>query len=201
MVPVAPSTCTSISSAVKMKLTIATTVLLGLLLTPALAQYFQNQDVTREIRVNGGVQLLNINREQRVVIIEQRSEFGTWKTIWNFNTGFIATEVMPEGTCFISTMNRNLLPRFEIFPSVVQGFQGLKGQIQPTQQITFVLGQTLVPDLRIYGPAIFNMCREVTSIVATPVAELPAVYNEGACTTLNVLNLVQLNYCHANIKV
>ncbi|KAK2520025.1 hypothetical protein Q9966_013633 [Columba livia] len=203
MVPVAHSTCTSIRSAVKMKLTVVTTVLLGLLLTPALAEYFQNQQVTREIRVNGGVQILSINRESRVVIVEQRSEFGTWKTIWNFNTGFIATELMSEGICLISTMNRNLLPTFETFPTVVQGFQGLKGQIQPTRVITFVLGQRVVPDLRIYGPDIFNTCRESTTVLASPVPELQLqpIYNEGACTTLNILNLVQLNYCRTNVNI
>ncbi|KAK2520026.1 hypothetical protein Q9966_013634 [Columba livia] len=203
MVPIAHSTCTSIRSAVKMKLTVVTTVLLGLLLTPALAEYFQNQQVTREIRVNGGVQILSINRESRVVIVEQRSEFGTWKTIWNFNTGFIATELMSEGICLISTMNRNLLPTFETFPTVVQGFQGLKGQIQPTRVITFVLGQRVVPDLRIYGPDIFNTCRESTTVLASPVPELQLqpIYNEGACTTLNVLNLVQLNYCRTNVNI
>ncbi|KAK2520031.1 hypothetical protein Q9966_013639, partial [Columba livia] len=203
MVPIAHSTCTSIRSAVKMKLTVVTTVLLGLLLTPALAQYFQNQQVTREIRVNGGVQILNINRESRVVIVEQRSQFGTWKTIWNFNTGFIATELMSEGICLISPMNRNLLPTFETFPTVVQGFQGLKGQIQPTRVITFVFGQRVVPDLRIYGPDIFNTCREFTTVLASPAPELQLqpIYNEGACTTLNVLNLVQLNYCRNNVNI
>ncbi|XP_065507908.1 gastrokine-2-like [Caloenas nicobarica] len=201
MVPVAPSTCTSISSAVKMKLTIVTTVLLGLLLTPALAEFFQNQLVTREIQVNGGVQLLSINRETRVAIIEQNSQIGTWKTIWNFNTGYIATQLLSERICYISTLNTNLIPSFDVLPSVLQGFQGLKGQIQPLQQITYVLGQTVVPALEVYGPDIFNVCGAVTSVVASPVAELPAVYNAGACNALNVLNLVQLNYCHPNIKV
>ncbi|XP_065507918.1 gastrokine-2-like [Caloenas nicobarica] len=201
MVPVAPSTCTSISSAVKMKLTIVTTVLLGLLLTPALAEFFQNQLVTREIQVNGGVQLLSINRETRVAIIEQNSQIGTWKTIWNFNTGYIATQLLSERICYISTLNTNLIPSFDVFPSVLQGFQGLKGQIQPLQQITYVLGQTVVPALEVYGPDIFNVCGAVTSVVASPVAELPAVYNAGACNALNVLNLVQLNYCRPNIKV
>ncbi|XP_065507903.1 gastrokine-2-like [Caloenas nicobarica] len=201
MVPVAPSTCTSISSAVKMKLTIVTTVLLGLLLTPALAEFFQNQLVTREIQVNGGVQLLSINRETRVAIIEQNSQIGTWKTIWNFNTGYIATQLLSERICYISTLNANLIPSFDVLPSVLQGFQGLKGQIQPLQQITYVLGQTVVPALEVYGPDIFNVCGAVTSVVASPVAELPAVYNAGACNALNVLNLVQLNYCRPNIKV
>ncbi|XP_065507904.1 gastrokine-2-like [Caloenas nicobarica] len=201
MVPVAPSTCTSISSAVKMKLTIVTTVLLGLLLTPALAEFFQNQLVTREIQVNGGVQLLSINRETRVAIIEQNSQIGTWKTIWNFNTGYIATQLLSERICYISTLNTNLIPSFDVLPSVLQGFQGLKGQIQPLQQITYVLGQTVVPALEVYGPDIFNVCGAVTSVVASPVAELPAVYNAGACNALNVLNLVQLNYCRPNIKV
>ncbi|XP_065712898.2 gastrokine-1-like [Patagioenas fasciata] len=200
-VPAARSTCTSIRSAVKMKLTVVTTVLLGLLLTPALAEYFQNQQVTREIRVNGGIQFLSINPELRVVTVEQRSEFGPWKTIWNFNTGFIATELMSEGICVISQMNRNLLPTFETFPTVIQGFQGLKGQIQPTRVSTFVFGQRVVPDLRIYGPDIFNTCRESTTVVASPVPQLQPTYNEGACTTLDVLNLVQLNYCRSNVNV
>nr|XP_021147415.1 outer dense fiber protein 3 isoform X1 [Columba livia] len=76
---------------------------------------------------------------------------------------------MSEGICLISPMNRNLLPTFETFPTVVQGFQGLKGQIQPTRVITFVLGQRVVPDLRIYGPDIFNTCRESTTVLASPV--------------------------------
>ncbi|XP_075592701.1 gastrokine-1 [Balearica regulorum gibbericeps] len=189
-----------------MKFTIVTTVLLGLLLTPALADYFQNTDVSKQITVSGGYQTLTINREWRVAIIEEKSSRGSWKTIWNYDTGFIATKVLSERACFISVMNRNEMPSFDTLPTVVEertaGLQNLKGQGQPTREITFVLIKRPVRDLQSYGPDIFAMCRGLATYVAYEVhGPQYTSYNQGSCLRLDVLQLVDLNYCRGNNKI
>ncbi|KAM6040438.1 gastrokine-1-like [Chlamydotis macqueenii] len=180
-----------------MKLTIVTTVLLGLLLTPALAQYFQNTEGSQQFNVAGGYQILNINRQWRVAVIEQQSNRGTWKTIWNYNRGYVASRV-PEGVCFISIMNRNLLPAFDALPRLAEEIRGLKGEGQPAREITYVVMNTPVRDLQAYGQDIFAMCRGVTTFMAYQVNRPQFTYNEGSCVRLDVLQLVELKYCRGN---
>ncbi|XP_009571384.1 PREDICTED: gastrokine-1 [Fulmarus glacialis] len=148
-----------------MKFTIVTTVLLGLLLTPALADYFQSTDVSKQITIAGGYQILTINSEWRVATIEQKSTHGSWKTIWNYDTGVIASKVMADRACFISVMNRNEMPHFDALPRLAEESRNLKGQGQPVKEITFII-QRPVRDLRSYGSSIFTMCRGVTTYLA-----------------------------------
>ncbi|XP_059687546.1 gastrokine-1 [Gavia stellata] len=184
-----------------MKFTIVTTVLLGLLLTPALADYPQNTQVSNRVTIVSGSQILIINREWRVAIIEERSTQGSWKTIWNYDTGFIATKVPAEGACFISVMNRKEMPSFDALPRLAEETRNLKGQGQTTKEITFVLMKRLVRDLNSYGPDIFAMCRGLTTYMAYEVHGPQYIYNQGSCIRLDVLQLLDLNYCHGNNKV
>ncbi|XP_019326180.1 PREDICTED: gastrokine-1 [Aptenodytes forsteri] len=154
------STCTNISSAVKMKFTIVTTILLGLLLTPALADECseQNTEASKQITVAGGCQILTINREEHVATIEEKSTRGSWKTIWSYDTGLIASKVLPERTCFISLMNKKEMPSFDALARLAEENRwNLKGQGQPAKEITFVIKRP-VHDLRSYGSDIFAMC-------------------------------------------
>ncbi|XP_017587664.1 PREDICTED: gastrokine-1-like, partial [Corvus brachyrhynchos] len=96
-----------------MNLPILTAVLLGLVLTPALADYHQQTDISKKISIGGGYQIMTINRKWLVASIEQKTNHGSWKTIWNYDTGIIATKLMQERTCYISIMNRNEMPSFE----------------------------------------------------------------------------------------
>ncbi|KAM6235130.1 gastrokine-1 [Porphyrio hochstetteri] len=222
-VRIAQSTCTSISSAVKMKFTICqpdlqlqfcfpslfqivATVLLGLLLAPALANtVFQNNDYqlqdsnTRQITVTGGYQIVTVNRSWRVAIIEQRSTQGTWKTVWNYNNGFIATKVPSEGICFVSTMNRSAMPTLESLLTSVS--LNVKGQGVPSREITFLI-RGVVHDLQSYGSEVFAMCRGSTTYLAYEVyGPQYTSYNQGSCDRLDVLHLLELNYCRANNKI
>ncbi|KAM6395699.1 gastrokine-1 [Rhynochetos jubatus] len=180
---------------------IVTTVLLGLLLTPALAEYFQNTDVTKQITVAGGYQILTMNREWHVAIIEEKSTQGSWKTIWNYDTGFIASKVMPEGACYISVMNRREMPSFDSLPRLAEESRNLKGQGQPATEITFILIKRPIRDLQSYGPDIFAMCRGVTTYMASEVHGPQYTYNQGTCVRLDVLQHVDLNYCQGYNKV
>ncbi|XP_033926485.1 gastrokine-1, partial [Melopsittacus undulatus] len=184
---------TSVSPAVKMKLTIVTAVLLGVLLTPTLAEDFPNPE-EKHIDVEGGYQELNLNNERHVATIEQKSTRGSWKTIWNYDNGFIATKVLPEGTCYISTMKREEFPGFDRLRSLIEENRVLEGEEQPRREIPFIV-KGPVQDLNSYGPDISNMCRGLTSYMAYEVQGPQDTYNQGSCTTLNILRAVDLKYC------
>ncbi|XP_074419737.1 gastrokine-1-like isoform X2 [Larus michahellis] len=183
---------------------IVTTVLLGLLLTPALAEYFpqkggSQQIITKQFTIVGGFQILTLNREWRVATIEQRSNQGSWKTIWNYNLGYIASRVLSQGTCYISVMNRNVIPRFDTLITLAEQNMGLRGQGQPAREITFVVKGPVL-DLSSYGTDIMAMCRGLTTYLTYEVYGPQNTYNYGSCTVLDVLQLVDLKYCQANNK-
>ncbi|KAM6037151.1 gastrokine-1-like [Theristicus caerulescens] len=180
-----------------MKFTIVTTVLLGLLLTPALAVYFQDTDTNRQITVAGGYQILTINRRLDVAIIREKG--GAWTTIWNYDRGVIGTKVVEEHACYISRMNRNLLPSFDSLPRLAEENTSLKGQGQPTKEVTFVIQRT-IRDLKSYGPDIYAMCRGLRTYVTYEVDRSEYVSIQEPCFKFDVLDILGFNYCRSNTK-
>ncbi|XP_054145132.1 protein PF3D7_1417600-like [Melozone crissalis] len=149
-----------------------------------------------QVIIGGHSQIVTINRQWRVAIIEQTSISGSWKTIWNYNTGVIATKVTQQNICYISTMNRNEMPRFDNLARLAEESRNLIGGFgRPNKRITFVTNG-LVNNLYSYGADIMAMCSGVTTYMATEVHS-PQV-NLGSCITLDVLRVVELQYCSSN---
>ncbi|KAM4756469.1 gastrokine-1-like [Cyanocitta cristata] len=148
-----------------MNLPILTAVLLGLVLTPALADYSQQTGNSCHVSGSCVFQNLTLSSLTRVVVIEQRSEKFSWKTIWNYNTGIIATKLMQERTCYISIMNRNEMPSFENLDQLASQKTNQISFGRPTKQITFV-ANGLVNNLRSYGADVFSMCSGLTTYMA-----------------------------------
>ncbi|XP_054030892.1 gastrokine-1-like [Dryobates pubescens] len=121
---------------------------------------------TKKISIPGGSQTLTLNKEWRVATVEQKSNQGAWKTIWNYDTGFIASKVLPERACYISIMNRKKMPSFDALPRLAEQDNSLKGHGHPSKDITFTLIKRPIRDLKSYGPDIFSMCRGLPTYVA-----------------------------------
>ncbi|XP_071435057.1 gastrokine-1-like [Pithys albifrons albifrons] len=137
---------------------------------------------------------MNINSQTQEAIIEQKGNQLSWKTIWNYNTGVIATKVMQENTCYISTMNRTEMPSFDALIRVAAQGGNLITLGRPTRQITFVSGG-LVSNLNSYGANTIAMCSGVPTYQAY---EVHGTYNPQTCLALHVLRLVELRYCNGN---
>ncbi|XP_068891406.1 uncharacterized protein [Aphelocoma coerulescens] len=186
-----------------MNLPILTAVLLGLVLTPALADYSQKTNQNQQIIFGGESQItitgisqgVKINSQTRVAIIEQKSKNLSWKTVWNYNKGVIATKVTQQNTCYISTMNRNEIPSFDNLARLAAESRNLIGFGRPTKQITFV-ANGLVNNLNSYGATIAAMCSGLTTYMAYEVHG--SQVNSGSCLTLHVLRVVDLTYCNGN---
>ncbi|OWK49558.1 Anthrax toxin receptor 1, partial [Lonchura striata] len=141
-------------------------VLLGLILTPALADYHQQTEVSKKISIGGAYQIMTINKKWLVASIEQKTSYGYWKTIWNYDTGFMATKVLPERACYISIMNRTEMPNFDALPQLAADIRNQNSPRTPTKEITFTLVKRIIRDLESYGPDIFSMCRGLSTYVA-----------------------------------
>ncbi|XP_068012736.1 gastrokine-1-like [Melanerpes formicivorus] len=210
-----------------MKCTIVTTVLLGLFLAPALGgfvgqqtgqqvftgqdvfpgrpvfpgqKYPQNPNLNQQTTIVVGSQILILNSQQHVAIIEKKSTQGSWKTIWNYRTGVSATKVSSEGVCYISTLDRSLVPTFDALPRLAEQsrLQGVKGQ--PTQDIIYVIKRPIL-NLQSYGQEIVALCTGLTTYETYEVQGPQYTVNQGSCARLDVLNLVNLFYCRGNNKV
>ncbi|XP_026718800.1 gastrokine-1-like [Athene cunicularia] len=182
-----------------MKLTIVTTVLLGLLLTPALADDLQGGALSRKISITGGYQILTINKQWHVATIEEKSIHRSSKVILNYDMGFIGTKVMPEKTCFVSLMDKREIPSLDELPRLAEENNQLQIQQQAIKELTYVVKRP-VRDLKSYGPDIFAMCRGIRTYVATEVHRPDFVGHQSSCVKVDVLQLFDLKYCHANIK-
>ncbi|KAF2981015.1 hypothetical protein EK904_002288 [Melospiza melodia maxima] len=175
-----------------------TAVLLGLVLNPALADYSQQAGNNCQVSVGGVFQNLTLSSLTRVVVIEQRSNQFSWKTVWNYNTGIIATKLVQQNTCYISVMNRNEMPSFENLAHMASQNGNQMGLGRPSKKITFVTNG-LVTNLSSYGIEISAMCSGVTTYMATEVHGVQgSQVNLGSCITLDVLRIVELDYCGGN---
>ncbi|XP_074664018.1 gastrokine-1-like [Strix aluco] len=156
-----------------MKFTIVTTVLLGLLLTPALADDLQGEALSRKISITGGYQILTINKHWRVATIEEKSIHRSSKVILNYDMGFIGTKVMPEKTCFVSLMDRKEIPTLDELPRLAEE-SNVRLKRSPIKELTYIVKRP-VRDLKSYGPDIFAMCRGLRTFVATEVHSFSGV--------------------------
>ncbi|XP_056364521.1 gastrokine-1-like [Oenanthe melanoleuca] len=177
-----------------MNLPILTAVLLGLVLNPALADHHQQTEVSKKISFGGGYQLMTINKKWLVASIEQKTNHGSWKTIWNYDTGFMATKVLPEKACYHSIMNRTEMPSFDALPQLAADIRNHNRPRPPSKEITFTLVKRTIRDLESYGPDTFSMCRGLSTYVAYEVHG--PQFSLGSCIKLDVLQYLALTYCH-----
>ncbi|XP_066193389.1 gastrokine-1-like [Sylvia atricapilla] len=148
--------------------------------------------------ISGVSQSMSINSQTRKAIIQQKSNRLSWKTIWNYNTGIIATRVMPEGACYISTMNRSGMPTFAALARVAAERRNQIGFGRPSRRITFVTNGR-ANNLRSYGADVFSMCSGLSTYMAHET--YAPRYNQQSCTALNVMSLVELDYCRGNGQI
>ncbi|XP_029819637.1 gastrokine-1 [Manacus vitellinus] len=156
----------------------------------------QKMEVSKKVSITGGYQLMTINKYWLVASIEQRTHQGSWKTLWNYDTGFMATRVLPEKACYISIMNRTEMPSFDALPQLAAESRNQNRPRPPAKEILFTLIKRNVRDLESYGPDTFSMCRGLTTYVAYEVHG--PQFSLGSCIRLDVLQYLALTYCHDN---
>ncbi|NXL85053.1 GKN1 protein, partial [Alectura lathami] len=184
---------------------IVAAVLLGLVLTPAFAEYqFQDTKIHRRpslhrtIQVGLGYQILTIDSDDLLAIIEQKGNQESWKTVWNYQTGYIASRLVPEGVCYISRMNRLVMPTLNSISLLADESKNVKGERLASREIRYYVTRRPVRELRSYGSEIYNLCRGYVTYTASEEQQptgSQVLYNQDSCNRLNVLNLLGIDYC------
>ncbi|XP_042657371.1 gastrokine-1 [Tyto alba] len=175
--------------------TIVTTVLLGLFLTPALAE---DRQLSKKISITGGYQILTINKQWHIATVEEKTAHKSSKVILNYDTGFIATKVLPEKVCFVSLMNREEIPSLDDLPRLAEE-NNVRLKRSTTKELIYIVRRP-VRDLKSYGPDIFSMCKGLMTYVASEVHEPQHIINLGSCIRVDVLQIFNLKYCRDNSK-
>ncbi|XP_039240568.1 uncharacterized protein LOC113996024 [Pipra filicauda] len=155
----------------------------------------QTQDDNQEVIIAGQSQIVTLHKTWRVAVIQQTTVSGSWKTIWNYNTGVIATKVPQQNACYISVMNRTEMPSFDNLATLARQSRNQVSLGRVTRKLTFV-ASGLVNNLNFYGQDITTMCSGLTIYRAYEVHGTQV--NRGPCVTLNVLKVVDLKYCNNN---
>ncbi|XP_051667932.1 uncharacterized protein LOC127482040 [Manacus candei] len=155
----------------------------------------QGQDDNQEVIIAGQSQIVTLHKQWRVAVIQQTTVSGSWKTIWNYNTGVIATKVPQQNACYISVLNRTEMPSFDNLATLARQSRNQVSLGRVTRKLTFVTSG-LVNNLNFYGSDITTMCSGLTIYRAYEVYGLQV--NQGPCVTLNVLKVVDLKYCNSN---
>ncbi|XP_054031457.1 gastrokine-1 [Dryobates pubescens] len=159
----------------------------------------QNPNLNQHTTVIVGTQTLTIKRQLRVAVIDQRSTLRPWKSIWNYQTGVIATKVTSEGVCYISTMDRKLMPTFDALPRLAEQNKLLQVQGRPSKEVIYVIKRPIL-NLQSYGQEISTLCRGLTTYETYEVYGPQYTVNQGSCSRLDVLHILDLVYCRANNK-
>ncbi|XP_017692761.1 PREDICTED: gastrokine-1-like [Lepidothrix coronata] len=132
------------------------------------------------ISISGVSQSININSQTQEAIIEQKSKSLSWKSIWNYNTGVIATKVPQQNACYISVMNRTEMPSFDSLVKVAAQGGNLVSLGRPARKLTFVTSGS-VNNLNSYGANTIAMCSGLTTYRAYEV--------QGECKQINSVSL------------
>ncbi|KAF2981021.1 hypothetical protein EK904_002294 [Melospiza melodia maxima] len=148
------------------KLVVVIASLLGVFLAPALA------NLNMENNFNGQPSENSIHSEIRVST-NPRDGSEPWKTIWDFEAGYVATKVFSKNTCIIATTSK----RFwlgKAFPTPPPGDK------LPPRENRFIISRNRLQSLSPYGKRIQALCRGIPSYLAYPAPGESAADGPGA---------------------
>uniref|UniRef100_A0A8C6XIB7 Gastrokine 1 n=1 Tax=Naja naja TaxID=35670 RepID=A0A8C6XIB7_NAJNA len=137
-----------------MKLVILSVVFLGVFLAPVLT----NGNVGRNSH-----QTVNIDHKRKVVNVGNNNGRNSWSFVMDYGTGFMATRILSKKTCFISRMNKQIMPDITALPKAIREKQKDPRSGPPPKEVSFTISHKRIPDLAIYGKQVQAFCRGIPS--------------------------------------
>ncbi|XP_058050620.1 gastrokine-1 [Ahaetulla prasina] len=173
---------------------ILSVVFAGVFLAPVLT----NIIVNNEGNVGGtSHQSVNIDHKRKVVNIDHNNGWNSWNTIWDYGTGFMATRIFSKKTCFITRMNKQIMPDITTLPKAIREKQKNPRSGPAPKEVSFTVSHKRISDLSIYGKQVQAFCRGIPSYLASEVKKPSFFFSEeSSCTRLKILFLLHFSYCH-----
>ncbi|XP_016079662.1 PREDICTED: gastrokine-1 [Miniopterus natalensis] len=178
-----------------MKFTIFFAGLLGILLTPALADY--NIDITdNKNTAESEQQSVSVNREHNVANIDNNNGLDSWNAIWDFNTGYAAVRVFHKKACIVHRMNKGVMPSLQALDEMVKKnkLQGEGPGGPPPKSLIYSLNSEKVENLDKFGKPIVGMCKGVATYMAEEIQGATFAFALSLCFSTSILEL-NISFC------
>ncbi|XP_025897955.1 gastrokine-1 [Nothoprocta perdicaria] len=128
-------------------------IALGLLLTPSLAG--KNEKRNKEISIDKNAQeTVYINKAEGTAYIDINDGRKSWNLVWNYRSGYLASRSFENKVCFISKINKDLMPDVVAFAK-----KGIKDQRAPPKEVTQIISKRKIRDLKAYGESVYALCK------------------------------------------
>ncbi|XP_029459896.1 gastrokine-1-like [Rhinatrema bivittatum] len=177
-----------------MKLTILIASLLGVFLTPTLA----NDSVTLTNDGNDGStvhQTVNINNENNVANIDTNNGWNSWNSVWDFNSGFAAVRPFAKKTCFVHKMNRKVVPNLQELARLTKQNKDKKGPaVPPPRSLQYTVTETRANNVAQFGKPVEALCRGVPTYYAQEM-QGAGFFSLESCLDADLLWILRISFC------
>ncbi|XP_026570982.1 gastrokine-1 [Pseudonaja textilis] len=174
-----------------MKLVILSVVFLGVFLAPVLT----NGNVGRTSQ-----QTVNIDHKRKVVNIGHNDGRNSWSFVMDYGTGFMATRILSKKVCFITRMNKQIVPEITTLPKTIRQKQKDPRSGPAPKEVSFTVSRKRILDLSVYGKQVQAFCRGIPSYLASEVKTPSFFFEEDeSCTRLWILFIFKFSYCQRSM--
>ncbi|XP_070621712.1 gastrokine-1 [Erythrolamprus reginae] len=183
----------------KARTLILSVVFVGVFLVPV----FSNNIIENNQGNVGGTshQSVNIDHKSKVVNINHNNGWNSWNTVWDYGTGFMATRLLSKKICFVTKMNKQIMPDFTTLPKTIREKQKDPRSGPPPKEATLSVSRKSIPDLSVYGKQVQAFCRGIPSYLASEVKKPSFFLWEGrSCTRLDILFILRFSYCYEGMN-
>ncbi|XP_025031330.1 gastrokine-1 [Python bivittatus] len=177
-----------------MKLIILSVAFLGVFLPPVLTDNNIIQNHQEDVGGNSH-QTVNIDHKRQVVNIDNSNGWNSWSSVMDYQTGFMAVRVFSKKSCFISRMNKQIMPDLTTLPKIIREKQKDPRKGAAPKEASFNVSPKKITDLSIYGKQLQTFCKGIPTYLASEVTKPSFFFAEESCTRINILFIFRFCYC------
>uniref|UniRef100_A0A8C9E7R3 Gastrokine-1 n=2 Tax=Phocoenidae TaxID=9740 RepID=A0A8C9E7R3_PHOSS len=185
---------------VKMKFTIVFAGLVGIFLTPALANY--NINVNSDNSGGSGQQSVSVNNEHKVANVDNNNGWDSWNSLWDYEYGFAVTRLFKKKSCIVHKMNKAVMPSFQALDTLVKEkkLQG-KGLGKPSpKSLIYTVNPDKVNNLDQFGKSIIAMCKGIPTYMAEEIQEPSQILYIGKCFNIDIFWILNISFCGETVE-
>uniref|UniRef100_A0A673VKJ2 Gastrokine-1 n=1 Tax=Suricata suricatta TaxID=37032 RepID=A0A673VKJ2_SURSU len=179
-----------------MKLTIVFAGLLGVFLTPALA----DTDINIGGDSNSGIsgqQSVSVNNEPNVASVDNNNGLDSWNAMWDYETNFAAVRLFKQKVCIAHRMKKDAMPSLQTVDALVKEkeLQGKGPGGPPPRSLMYSINSVRVNDLEKLGKPIAGMCRGIPTYTDNELERASLFFYSRMCIRTNTLWILKLAFC------
>ncbi|XP_029457647.1 gastrokine-1-like [Rhinatrema bivittatum] len=173
-----------------MKTFIVTAALLGIFLTPSLAN--DEVNINNQGNVGGDVhQTVNIDNHNNIANINNYNGWDSWNSICDYNRGLFATRLFAKKICVVGKINK------AAFPSLAQLSEEAheKTHRNSPAPVTYSVSPNKITDVGQFGEHIQALCKGVPTYTSQEAQGGPHISGFAMCSSSSIITILGISFC------